>query len=165
MQAEWLTVKDAATAARVSERTVWRWVKAGAVVSRVSDVAGRPIREVRRGSWPSPAASGTHHAGGTDPRGQGQADSSAAESVALTVSDPALAAVLGALVGEVKHLRAAVEAQETTIRELRALPAPEPEAPGLAEEVTALRAVVDELRAELARERRPWWRVWRRPGG
>jgi len=96
----------------------------------------------------------------------------------VTGADPALAAVLGALVQEVAHLRAAVERQDATIRELRALPAPNTDAPALTDELRELRSVVAQQAEELAglRQaletptsppdavpapiRRPWWRLW-----
>ena len=180
MQEEWLTVKQCAMAAGVSQRTVWRWVKAGECVSRVSDTTGRPIRQVRRGSWPAPTDTGA--ATPTPEPHTAPVPSVTSDSVSVPASvtgaDPALAAVLGALVQEVAHLRAAVERQDATIRELRALPAPNIDAPALTDELRELRSVVAQQAEELAglRQaletptsppdavpapiRRPWWRLW-----
>lgn len=41
---EWVSVTQAAGAAGVSERSLWRWVEKGRVVSRVSDTGAREVR-------------------------------------------------------------------------------------------------------------------------
>jgi hypothetical protein len=56
--AEWLSVTEAASVCRVSERTVHRWIGAGTIQTRLSDT-GR--REVERASLPVSDA-GTHGA-------------------------------------------------------------------------------------------------------
>ena len=184
---DWLSVRQAATTCDTTTRTVQGWIASGKVQSRLSQ-DGR--REVWRESLPS--RSDTSSDTRSDTTGERQEYDKTGDTptilVGATGSDPALAAVLGALVQQVKDLAGLVERQDATIREMRALPAPqEPAGPdpalaALQEQIAALCALSEQQAAELAAVRaalalsppapveatpqpapaRPWWVFWRR---
>ncbi len=149
-QGEWVTIKQAATAAGVDERTIRRWVASGKVVSELSDGDHPPVRLVRRDSLPlrhkgAGAVVTPDHPGSyapDHPGDQGDRQMATVPAVVTLSLAPADAEALTAIRVASERQAAAAEAQ--------------------AEELAGLRAELAALRELLAPKPRPWWRFWRR---
>jgi hypothetical protein len=137
---EWVTVPEAAKVAGISERAMWRWVKADTVESRMAYTGRKQLRQVRRGSIPLP----------TD-----TADGSIS-------SVPIHRHALPMRANERALLQLAADTQ--TLREQLAGLVDVPAAVDrLAAALDRIEAEQRALREELARSRaRRWWQVWRK---
>ena len=167
-QPEWMPVKDAATHAGLSERTLWRLIRSGAVVTRLSD--GTPKKRlVRCDSLPSDSVNGSDVAGAlahTDTRPANRAKKP------VTLSDvTALATVLAdvgaanrAMREELAALRENAERQASELAAIRREAAEREER--LLSELAAVRAALAPSPAPVEATpqpapARPWWMFWR----
>ena len=157
MPDKWVTIREAAKAAGVDERTVRRWVASGKVESvlsggaaphqRLIRSASLPVRGIGRGTAIVTQDHPLATPGNVTPdQGGYQSDNSA-----LPALMEALTSLPTALDRQEDLLRRLVEAIEGQAAENRAL----------REELASLHQTLKKLTPE-APKRRIWWQVWRR---
>lgn len=178
MSDEWVTIKEAARAANVDERTVRRWVASDKVISQLSGGNDTQIRLIRRDSLPLAGGGKNRPAIIPDQGIVIPGDQGASQSVILGVTTElqairvateqqsnAMTNVMAAVTAMGERQVGAIERQTDTLNAIRELLERQEEHAKRQDEAMQRREEeIQALRAELAaqQKRRPWWMFWQR---